>query len=104
MTDCIEIGTDWEPGIELDDGYGMEIEVESGFGIEVETETVDESEVHLVIGDIVEEDLADDTPYDFGMEFTNTELVFVYAGPELPDESSTDAWFRGDGWFDSEGW
>lgn len=108
MNDCIEIGTEWEQsGIEIDDGFDMELSVESGFDVEVEAEYEDDSEIHLIVGDIVEETTADEAAYDFGMEFTNAETAYVYVGPGLPTvevEWSTDAWFREDGWFDSEGW
>lgn len=108
MTDCIEIGTNWEdPAIVLDDGYDMELTVESGFDVMVEAEFDNDSEVHLIIGDIVEESKAEDAEYDFGMEFSSAESNYVYVGPELPAvdvEWSTDAWFRDDGWFDDEGW
>ncbi|MBQ8959403.1 MAG: hypothetical protein IJ057_13045 [Bacteroidales bacterium] len=108
MTDTIEIGTHWEDsGIVLDDGFDLEMTVESGFDIMVEAEFDDESEVHLIVGDIVDESVAAETEYDFGMEFSNAERAYVYVGPDLPAvevEWSTDAWFRSDGWFDSEGW
>ena len=108
MTDTIEIGTDWgASAIVLDDGYDMELTVESGFDIMVEAEFDNDSEVHLIIGDIVEESKAGETEYDFGMEFAGAVNNYVYVGPALPDidvEWSTDAWFRNDGWFDSEGW
>ena len=107
MTDAIEIGTIWEAGIVVDDGFDMEMTVESGFDVMVETEFDDSSEVHLVIGDIVEESKADETQYDFDMEFASVVNNYVYVGPALPDidvEWSTDAWFRTDGWFQSEAW
>ena len=107
MTDAIEIGTNWEAGIVVDDDFDMELTVESGFDVMVEAEFDDNSEVHLIIGDIVEESNADETEYDFDMEFAGAVNNYVYVGPALPDidvEWSTDAWFRNDGWFDSEGW
>lgn len=108
MTDAIEIGTDWaESGIVLDEGFDMELTVESGFDVLIEAEYQDESEIHLIIGDIVEESAEEQTAYDFGMEFSDPDTFFIYVGPELPavDASwSTDAWFLDDGWFDSEGW
>ena len=108
MTDCIEIGTEpWQSEVLIGEDTDMELIIESGFGIEIEAESMDDSEIHLIVGDIVEESAADETEYDFGMEFSNAERAYVYVGPELPSvdaEWSTDAWFREDGWFDSEGW
>lgn len=108
MTDAIEIGTDWEEsGIVLDDGFDMELTVESGFDVLIETECVDESEIHLIIGDIVEESLADNTEYDFEMEFADMQTAFVYVGPDLAEVDvgwSNDAWFHSEGWFRSEAW
>ncbi len=107
MTDAIEIGTCWDDGIVVGDGYDMELDVESGFDVVVEAECDDESEVHLVIGDIVEESKAADTEYDFDMLFADVVNNYVYVGPALPDievEWSTDAWFRTDAWFHSEAW
>lgn len=107
MNDCIEIGTEWpQSAIELD-GYDMELTVESGFDIMVEAEFDNDSEIHLIIGDIVHESKADETEYDFEMEFSSAESNYVYVGPALPAvevEWSTDAWFRSDGWFRSEAW
>ena len=108
MTDAIEIGTDCgESGIVLDGGFDMELTIESGFDVLIETECVDESEIHLIIGDIVEESLASNTEYDFEMEFADTQTAFVYVGPDLAEVDvgwNTDAWFISDGWFESEGW
>ena len=107
MTDAIEIGTIWEAGIVVDDDFDMELTVESGFDVMVEAEFDDTSEVHLIIGDIVEESKAKETEFDFGMEFADTQTSFVFVGPELPDVEvswSTDAWFRSEGWFRSEAW
>lgn len=107
MTDAIEIGTIWEAGIVVDDDFDMELTVESGFDVMVEAEFDDNSEVHLIIGDIVEESKAKETEFDFGMEFADTQTSFVFVGPELPDVEvswSTDAWFRSEGWFRSEAW
>lgn len=107
MNDCIDIGTWEEAGIEIDDGLEMGVSVEGGFDIMVEVVADDESEIHLIVGDIVEESAEEQTAYDFGMEFSDPDTFFVYVGPELPavDASwSTDAWFLDDGWFDSEGW
>lgn len=107
MTDAIEIGTHWEADIDVDGGFGMELTVESGFDVTVEAEFDDGSEVHLIVGDIVEESAADYTEYDFGMEFAGVANNYVYVGPALPDVEvswSTDAWFREDGWFRSEAW
>lgn len=107
MTDAIEIGTIWEAGIVVVDDFDMELTVESGFDVMVEAEFDDTSEVHLIIGDIVEESNAADTEYDFDMEFASAVNNYVYVGPALPDidvEWSSDAWFRNDGWFESDGW
>lgn len=107
MTDAIEIGTIWEVGIVVVDDFDMELTVESGFDVMVEAEFDDNSEVHLIIGDIVEESKAKETEFDFGMEFADTQTSFVFVGPELPDVEvswSTDAWFRSEGWFRSEAW
>lgn len=107
MTDAIEIGTIWEAGIVVVDDFDMELTVESGFDVMVEAEFDDNSEVHLIIGDIVEESKAKETEFDFGMEFADTQTSFVFVGPELPDVEvswSTDAWFRSEGWFRSEAW
>ena len=108
MTDTIEIGTNCvESGIVLDEGFDMELTVESGFDVLIEAEYQDESEIHLIIGDIVEESLADNTEYDFEMEFADTQTAFVYVGPDLAEVDvgwNTDAWFRSDGWFEDEGW
>lgn len=107
MTDAIEIGTIWEAGIVVVDDFDMELTVESGFDVMVEAEFDDNSEVHLIIGDIVEESKAKETEFDFGMEFAETQTSFVFVGPELPDVEvswSTDAWFRSEGWFRSEAW
>lgn len=107
MTDAIEIGTIWEAGIVVDDDFDMELTVESGFDVMVEAEFDDNSEVHLIIGDIVEESNAAETEYDFDMEFAGAVNNYVYVGPALPDidvEWSSDAWFRNDGWFESDGW
>jgi hypothetical protein len=107
MTDAIEIGTIWEAGIVVVDDFDMELTVESGFDVMVETEFDDNSEVHLIIGDIVEESNAAETEYDFDMEFASAVNNYVYVGPALPDidvEWSSDAWFRNDGWFESDGW
>lgn len=108
MNDVIEIGNDWKQrGIVLDEGFDMELSVESGYDIQVEAEYDGQSEVHLIIGDIVEESKAKETEFDFGMEFADTQTSFVFVGPELPDVEvswSTDAWFRSEGWFRSEAW
>ena len=107
MTDAIEIGTIWEAGIVVDDDFDMELTVESGFDVMVEAEFDDNSEVHLIIGNIVEESNAAETEYDFDMEFAGAVNNYVYVGPALPDidvEWSSDAWFRTDGWFRSEAW
>lgn len=108
MIDCIEIETNpWQSEIEIGEDIDMEMSIEAGCSFEVEADLSDESETHLLLGDIVEESVADETEYDFGMEFSNAERAYVYVGPELPSvdaEWSTDAWFREDGWFDSEGW
>lgn len=108
MNDCVEIGNEWEPEWEVECNLGAELTIESGFALEAETElTGDDSEIHLIVGDLVEESEADNTEYDFGMEFSGKETSFVYVGPLLPEVDatwSTDAWFRDDGWFDSEGW
>lgn len=108
MTDAIVIGTDWSAsGIVIDDGFDMEISVESGFDVMVEVECADESEIHLIVGDIVEESKAEDTEYDFEMEFADTQTAFVYVGPDLAEVDvgwSNDAWFHSDGWFEDEGW
>ena len=105
---CIEIGTEWvQDGIVLDDGFGFEVSVESGLDVELEAEDGDGSEIHLVIGQIVEESVAGQTDYDFAMEFASAGTSFVYVGPSLPAvevEWSTDAWFLPDGWFRSEAW
>ena len=106
--DCIEIGLDClQGGIVLDDGLGFEITLESGFDVEMSAEDGDESEIHMVVGEIVEESIADETNYDFAMEFASADTSFVYVGPTLPAvevEWSTDAWFRNDGWFCGEAW
>lgn len=108
MNDCIEIGTDWiEAGIEIDGGFDNGVSFEGGFDIMLEAMAGDESEIHLIVGDIVEEALEEQIPYDFDMEFSDPDSFFVYVGPELPAvevEWSTDAWFRSDGWFRSEAW
>ena len=108
MNDLIEIGTGLpRVGIELEDSFEMELSFESGFDITVEAEFDNESEIHLIVGDIVEESLADNTEYDFEMEFSGAGTNYVYVGPALPAvevEWSTDAWFRSDGWFRSEAW
>lgn len=105
---CIEIGVEWmQDGIILDDGFDIEISFESDFDVELETEDGDGSEIHLVVGEIVEESLSEETEYDFAMEFASADTSFVYVGPALPAvevEWSTDAWFRNDGWFRSEAW
>lgn len=108
MTDTIEIGTDWaESGIVLDEGFDMELTVESGFDVLIEAEYQDESEIHLIIGDIVAESVSANTEYDFEMEFADTQTAFVYVGPDLAEVDvgwSNDAWFRSEGWFRSEAW
>jgi len=107
MNDCIEIGTWEEGGIEIDDGLEMGVSVEGGFDIIVEAVADDESEIHLIVGDIVEESAEEQTAYDFGMEFSDPDTFFIYVGPELPEVDvgwSNDAWFRSEGWFRSEAW
>ncbi len=108
MNDCIEIGTEWpQSEIVIAEGLDMELTIESGFDVMVEAEFGDESEIHLIVGDIVEESVAEETEYDFDMEFASAETNYVYVGPALPAvevEWSTDAWFRSDGWFRSEAW
>lgn len=108
MTDCIEIGNDSELdwGVECDLELGLTFE--ACFELEEEPlESSDDSEVHLILGDLVEEQAAEETEYDFGMEFSGMETALVYVGPALPAVEatwSTDAWFHSDGWFPSEGW
>ena len=108
MTDCIEIGNKpWQSEVLIGEDTDMELTIESGFGIEIEAEFTDDSELHLIVGDIVEESVADETEYDFGMEFSTAETAFIYVGPALPNvevEWSTDAWFHSDAWFISEAW
>lgn len=108
MEDCIVIENEWTQGeIKVEDDFNFEIKVESGFDILVEPEFDDESEIHLVMGEIVEKSKAEETEYDSEMMFSGGEANYVYVGPQLPAvdaEWSTDAWFREDGWFDSEGW
>lgn len=108
MIDCIEIETSpWQNEIEIGEAAEMEMTLESGLCIDVEAEPSDGSEIHLILADIVDEVEADETPYDFEMEFSEAPLSLVYVGPVLPAvevEWSTDAWFRSDGWFGSEAW
>jgi hypothetical protein len=108
MNDCIEIGTDWPQfGIVIDDGFDMELTVESGFDIMVKSEFENDSEIHIIMGDIVHESKADETEYDFEMEFSDADTSFIYVGPALPEVEVTwnsDAWFHSDGWFESEAW
>lgn len=108
MEDCIVIENEWTlGGIEVEDDFDFGLTVESGFDISVEAEFDDESEIHLVMGEIVEKSKAEETEYDSEMMFSGGEANYVYVGPQLPAvdaEWSTDAWFRNDGWFDSEGW
>lgn len=108
MTDSIEIGNESELDWGVECGLDMGLAFEACFELEEEPLTAtDDSEIHLIVGDLVEEPEAGGMEYDFGMEFAGAETAFVYVGPELPGVDatwSTDAWFRSDGWFDSEGW
>ena len=65
MEDCIVIENEWTQGeIKVEDDFNFEIKVESGFDILVEPEFDDESEIHLVMGEIVEKSKAEETEYD----------------------------------------